>query len=253
MRQHALSSSARLAGRLILIGLVAVIVGGCGRGESLQDYKVEDVVLVTQDGVRLAGVLYLPDDPDVAVVLAHQGTQGADQETWSSFAEYVAGQGIAALTFDFRGIGSSGGEFERGLLAFDVYAAVDFLRAQRIPKVACIGASMGGTSCLRAAIDKDLVGVVSICSGKSLAEPTWVLSDDFPKLDMPKLFVATEEDVADGYSTGLVHVAKNMFRKSPEPKDLRVFPGTAHGTELFHTEHAEAFRQLLVDFLLGLR
>lgn len=38
----------------------------------------------------------------------------------------------------------------------------------------------------------------------------------------------------------------------PDDKELRIFPGEAHGTELFDTESGDALRELLLDFLVGL-
>jgi hypothetical protein len=44
-----------------------------------------------------------------------------------------------------------------------------------------------------------------------------------------------------------------MYELSPDPKEIKVFPGRVHGTDLFKTYLGEEFRELLVNFLEGLR
>src|SRR5574340_951393 len=63
----------------------------------------ETVAFATEDGVRLAGTLR--GEGEIAVILAHQGTPHADQNSWATFAHLLAEHGIASLAFDFRGIG----------------------------------------------------------------------------------------------------------------------------------------------------
>ena len=66
-------------------------------------------------------------------------------------------RGYRTLTFNFRGYcpggdaGCSGGETDLAVLWRDVQAAVRYLRSTGIPRVAVIGASMGGTAALVAA------------------------------------------------------------------------------------------------------
>jgi hypothetical protein len=75
-----------------------------------------------------------------------------------------------------------------------------------------------------------------------------VALDDFSRLTLPKLFVCAEDDAAN-----LAHIVTEMHDLSPEPKELILLPGTAHGTELFNTEYGGGFRDVLVNFLEGLR
>lgn len=135
----------------------------------------------------------------------------------------------------------------------DVRAAIGFLRGRGYERIVCMGASMGGTGCLKAALEVDLEGLVVIASPMTLRAPTRVSVTDFARLTMPKLYACAEEDTADGQPTGLASVTTNMYKISPEPKAMRIFPGTAHGTELFDTEYGDEFRELLADFLEGLR
>jgi esterase/lipase len=118
-----------------------------------------------------------------------------------------------------------------------------------LSRIACIGSSMGGTACLEAALRYDLEGVAAIAAPMSLGEPTKITVEDLKLLTLPKLFVCADND-RYGRLPGRTQL---MYDESPEPKQLKFFPGTAHGTELFFTQHKEELRQLLLDFLDGLR
>lgn len=92
------------------------------------------------------------------VVMAH-GLSGTRRDRLGPFAERFAGAGFAALVFDHRGFGDSGGEPDRfdpaGQLD-DWRAAIAFARS--LPgtdpdRVATFGSSMGGGNALAAAAD----------------------------------------------------------------------------------------------------
>ena len=244
---------------LIALALITLLLSGCGilspvsAPTETPRVTVKEVSFTTEDDVKLAGTLYLPGEEDIAVVLAHQGTKGTDQRSWQPFAELIAERGFAALTFDFRGRGQSGGYLIVPRLERDMRAAIGFLRDQGFNRIVCMGASMGGSACLRAALDTDLEGLVVIASPMNLGQTPTVGVEDFTMLTMPKLYVCAEDDSVDGSRTGLAAVITNMYTISPEPKEIRIFPGTAHGTYLFDTEYGDEFRKLLVDFLEGLR
>jgi pimeloyl-ACP methyl ester carboxylesterase len=74
-----------------------------------------------------------------------------------------------------------------------------------------------------------------------------MLPEDFPKLTMPKLYVAIENDW-----TGVTPNVKKMYEYSLEPKDLHVFEGDGHGTDLFNTDKAGTFTEILLEFLESL-
>jgi pimeloyl-ACP methyl ester carboxylesterase len=204
--------------------------------------KAETVSLTTEDNVTLSATLF--GQGELAVILAHQGTEGTDQKSWQPFAQVLADKGYAALTLDFRGRGQSQGYLLASQLIKDVNAAIQFLRGRGYQRIVCMGASMGGTACLRAALDHDLAGLVVIASPMSSGSPTATEPDEFSRLTLPKLYVCAEND---RYSF-VISQMRQMFELSPEPKQLKFFPGTAHGTELFDTEHGDEFRDLLLSF-----
>jgi len=208
---------------------------------------VETVSLMTEDEVKLSATLF--GEGKLAVILAHQGTEGADQTSWQPFARLLADKGYAALTLDFRGRGQSQGYLQASQLIKDLNAAIQFLHGRGYQRIVCMGASMGGTACLRAALDHDLAGLVVIASPMSSGPPTSTEPDELSRLKLPKLYICTDND---RYPL-VIPQMKQMFELSAEPKQEEFFPGTVHGTELFDTEHGDEFRGLLLSFVERLR
>jgi alpha-beta hydrolase superfamily lysophospholipase len=93
-----------------------------------------------------------------AVVMAH-GLSGTRRDRLGPFAERFAEAGIAALLFDHRGFGDSGGEpdlFRPARQLGDWRAAIAFARSLSgidPDRVATFGSSMGGGNALAAAAD----------------------------------------------------------------------------------------------------
>ena len=118
----------------------------------------EDLTFLSA-GDRCAAWLYRPGAGNGAspiVVMAH-GLSGTRRDRLGPFAERFAAAGFAALVFDHRGFGDSGGEpdlFEPARQLEDWRAAIAFARA--LPgvdpeRVATFGSSMGGGNALAAA------------------------------------------------------------------------------------------------------
>jgi alpha-beta hydrolase superfamily lysophospholipase len=99
------------------------------------------------------------------VVMAH-GLSGTRRDSLGPFAKRFAATGIAALVFDHRGFGDSGGEpdlFHPRRQLDDWRAAIAFARS--LPsidpeRVATFGSSMGGGNALAAAADDRRVAAV---------------------------------------------------------------------------------------------
>jgi pimeloyl-ACP methyl ester carboxylesterase len=114
-----------------------------------------DVTFMAADGVRLAG-WYVPGRNGAAVVLMH-GSHNSRADTLRHLRLVVAA-GYAALAYDARGHGRSGGQTNAlGWHADpDVTGAVQFLRRQHgvdPNRIAALGLSMGAEEALRAAAD----------------------------------------------------------------------------------------------------
>src|SRR5262245_43236084 len=147
-----------------------------------------EVGFETEDHVKISGTVF--GAGDTAVILAHMNN--SDQSAWQPFAKELAQQGFTALTFDFRGFGKSGGHPQVGLLDRDVRAAEAFLRDKGFPRVVCVGASMGGTACAKAALSPGLDGLVVISSPLSMSPPLRLGTKDLPNLALPKLFIVSK-------------------------------------------------------------
>ena len=62
-------------------------------------------------------------------------------------------EGFTTLTFDFRGNGQPGGYLDANRLVYDVQVTVKFLVTWGYEKIIYMGASLGGTACMKAATD----------------------------------------------------------------------------------------------------
>jgi pimeloyl-ACP methyl ester carboxylesterase len=123
------------------IAVIALLVGMSGRAacayetgvrSGLEEHRVE---FHNQD-VKLAGSLLLPrsEGPVPAFVFVH-GAGPQTREPYREAGEFFARQGIAALIYDKRGTGQSGGTYESRRpyenLVKDALSAIAFLKARR--------------------------------------------------------------------------------------------------------------------------
>jgi pimeloyl-ACP methyl ester carboxylesterase len=113
-------------------------------------------IIFGSKGIRLNGTIYLPECASrehrvPGAILCHG--YGNEQAAFEASALELAAEGVATLTFDFRGHGASGGLLD-GSIVDDVVDAWDYLHDQ--PEVDCkrmglIGHSMGAFSAILAA------------------------------------------------------------------------------------------------------
>lgn len=202
---------------------------------------VETVGIVSTDDVVLSGRLFGSSN-DVGVILTHMRPN--DQTAWFEYAEELADEDYAVLTFDFRGYGESPGAQDFGTLDDDLAAAVRYLHDRGKQQVLLIGASMGGTTALVVAAQADVDGVVSISSPAEFEDQNAL--EAAPNITAPKLFIVSEGDEAAVLSLG------ELLQATGEPKDSEIYPGNAHGTNLFladQSEAAAAIRTRILEFL----
>ena len=95
--------------QIFLLALFAPMPALAGP-QTLGDLRIEEVEFVSH-GAKLSGSLVLPRDGQVraAVVFIHGSGKQTRNMTW---AGRFASEGIAALVYDKRGVGKSGGEYE---------------------------------------------------------------------------------------------------------------------------------------------
>ena len=151
---------------IVLLVLAAQCIGAAPRTEEVEFFS---------RGTRLAGSLVLPaGEVRAAVVFVHGSGKQARDLRW---ANRFADAGIAALVYDKRGVGKSGGEYEErhsvgeknlSLLADDALAAVRRLSMHSLvngKKVGLAGISQAGWIAPLAAQRSDAVEFLVMWSG----------------------------------------------------------------------------------------
>ena len=140
------------------------------RGPVLLPARREDVELETIDGLTLVGELALPADRDpvaTLVTLHPLPTAGGFMDSHilrKAAARLPALADLAVLRFNTRGTtsprGTSEGAFDGGRdEAFDLAAAMDFVRERSLPRPWLLGWSFGTEVALKYGRDHDVEGV----------------------------------------------------------------------------------------------
>jgi len=262
---------------LIIITAFSIILFGCGRveptaevtieteenesGEEIQKESEEtqeeaieeepvqveakplaqegEVTFTTEDGIDINGNIF--GSGNRWVILSHM--RPTTQTSWSDFARYLADNDYIVLTYDFRGYGKSGGSQDISNIDKDLEAALDFVRQYDAEKIFLMGASMGGTASLIVSSRQSVDGVISFSSPAEFKGLSAV--DKVGNIDAPKLFIASQGD------ENAVNSANTLFDASPEPKEIEILDGSAHGTFIFEEEpdNAEILSQIILDFL----
>lgn len=117
----------------------------------------EAIAFPSSQGERLVARLERPLGPARAVALfAHCFTCSQESSAATRITRSLAEHGIAALRFDFTGLGGSGGDFANTNFSSniaDIVAAADYLRQTESGPHLLIGHSLGGTAVLAAAAE----------------------------------------------------------------------------------------------------
>jgi alpha-beta hydrolase superfamily lysophospholipase len=194
----------------------------------------------------LAYALFLPEGTPLAGVVVLHGA-GSAKESHFDFARGCREEGLAALAFDARGHGRSGGAFGPG--AIDDVLAMAELASAHAPRVALRGSSMGGFQAIHAAAhEPSLCAVVAICPAPERSLLRMLRSGEPLRFDCD--VAATEPwleslDLVDavgriGPSTALLLLhakgderipytaSEELFAAAGEPKRLLVVPGGHH-------------------------
>lgn len=155
-------------------------------------------IRIESEGPALEGLLHLPegDGPFPGIVICHPHPQfGGDMynNVVGALIRASLGSGIAALRFNFRGVGQSEGAYDGGNAeADDVRAALAWLGDQpeiNGDRIALAGYSFGAMVALRAADNReDLAALVSVST------PTVAGSKVEIQLAVPALFITGDLD-----------------------------------------------------------
>ena len=195
---------------------------------------MEPIEFRSEDGVVLRGELRLPDAaPAASAVLCHpHPRQGGSKDhplLWA-IRNDLASRGFAVLSFNFRGVLGSGGEYGAGITEFgDARAAVGRARESASGPTFVCGWSFGANVALREAVHDERVGGLALI-GLPLGEP---------RLDLPELpdLPGRERLRTYGRSVLLLAGEADPFCPVPELQRLgrhlanarvEIVPGTDH-------------------------
>ena len=192
------------------------------------DFPVPKIRFQSVDGVTLSGHRFGRGTD--GVILAHRFP--TDQISWFPFAESIQARDWTALTFDFRGYGTSDGEREIAKIDRDLAGAVHYARGSGAKRIILIGASMGGTAALKVSAAEPVDGVVVL--SPSMAFLGLSSEEDLPKIRAPKFFLVSEVEM-----NVPVQSVRRQFKSAPEPKRLEVVPDSAHGSRMLDGEQGK--------------
>ncbi|MDA2925437.1 alpha/beta fold hydrolase [Acidobacteria bacterium AH-259-L09] len=192
----------------------------------------ETVTFETSDGAVIEAD-YFEGTTGRVVVFAHGAV--FDKESWHVQARSLQERGISSLCINFRGYGNSlAGETNEKHQ--DVLGALKYLGSKGVERIGLVGGSMGGAEVNRALqythdpkVDKVLL--LAPAGGEALENQS-----------RKKLFVVAEGDFA-------APVVRSMYEASSEPKELKVYSGSAHAQHLFKTEHGDDLSDLIIRFM----
>jgi len=233
-----------------LIGALLLVLAAAGCGDEEVAVRVEPTftpgndtervsIVIAEDEIVLIGHLFGRQN-QVGVILAHMRPN--DQRAWFEFAQRLSDEGLAALTFDFRGYGESEGDKDPSKLDEDLSEALRYMQVDLgLDTVFVVGASMGGTTSLVVAAQENVAGVVAVSAPSEFEEQDALSA--VPNVEEPKLFIASEED------TAAVLSLEEFLGAAGEPKDSEVYPGNAHGTDLLQSERSQEFQERIIEFL----
>lgn len=142
------------------------------------------LTFMNQDGIELAGLLELPEQPIAFALFAHCFTCTKDIVSASRIARHLADKGIAVLRFDFTGLGNSDGDFSNSNFSAnldDLHSAANYLREHYQAPDFLIGHSLGGTAVLAAA--ENIPETKAIVTIGAPAEPSHVLKQFADNID----------------------------------------------------------------------
>ena len=203
----------------------------------------ETVQFETSDGTRLSGRIF--GYGPTAIILAHMG--GVTQGSWYNMARQLSEAGFTVMTFDFRGVGQSEGFRVLSTAPIDLMAAVEHLEGRGYERIACVGASYGGTACMAVATEYPFIALGVLSSRFTEGSPNGITRDELAELTMPKLFISSESD-----HLNIPNIIQEMYDVSQEPKQIIFYPGGYHGTALFLSPSGSDLEQALLEFLLPL-
>lgn len=233
----------------------------------------ENVFLETPDGVRLHA-WFIPaysDEPDPppakgTILFLHGNAGNISSHAFGVLWIVLKGYNMMAL--DYRGFGKSEGKPAMAGAETDIQTALKYLTEKYPGRTLFVfGQSIGGTLAVSAVAKspyQDKINGVIIDSAFSSTRriarekvaQIWLLwpfqyplsflveghsaEADVPGLDVPKLFITTEDD-----HIVPAHHTRILFEKAKQPKEMKTIPAGGHIRALLDPE----IKQTFLDFL----
>jgi uncharacterized protein len=198
---------------------------------------VQTVNFTTQDGVTLAGALY--GQGTHAVILSNEGNNAS--APWQPVAEQLGANGYLVLSYAYRPTDANYDGLAAHALT-DLRAAIAFLRARPITQLVLVGASLGALVSLKVATTQRCDALVAISSPLGYQD-VQLTDDEMHHLVVPKLFVTSVDNPP--FTSDTLH----LFAMSAQPKEKEVYPGEAHGTDLFGGASGADLMRVLLRFV----
>ncbi|MCX8205247.1 MAG: alpha/beta fold hydrolase [Candidatus Nezhaarchaeota archaeon] len=244
--------------------------------------KVLSVDFRSFDETKLRGYLFLPGEGKFPAVCLCHGIPIAPREPgdrgYAEVAERFSRRGIAALTFNFRGVGVSEGEFDLFAWPADLEAAIDYLynhKSVDTSRLGVAGFSGGALVALYVASRDARVKALALCATPADTSRVTVeraeevvdmarKSGSLRGIDRPGAALKLKRDfealnplslissiscpvlVLHGEADELIppSQAEELYRRAKEPKRLRIIKGAAHKLRLY----PEAMEELVKWF-----
>ncbi len=217
--------------------MAALAVSACvHRGPQRVSVPVADAALPADVyGQGLEGV----------VLVAHGGY--STRESWAEEAQLLANSGFRVLVLETRGaIAFRAGRetdclYDAHCIAQDIVAAVRRLRSDGARSVAVIAGSAGGGAAAQASIDAPgLVDRLILLAPMSIDTPERATGS--------KLVIVARDDLGPEGRPRLADI-REQYDRTPDPKELLILDGSAHGQRIFWTDQDEALRRAIIQFL----
>jgi alpha-beta hydrolase superfamily lysophospholipase len=203
------------------------------------------VTLTSLDGTPLAGELYEASSPPTpGVVLIHMLTR--NKGDWDNLANRMQDAGITALAIDLRGHGrSSGSAQDLPPMVQDVRAAVQWLSARqgvRPGAIGIVGASLGASLALLAAVDLPVVRAIGLVSPSPDYRGLRTDKSLLKRIGARSIWLAasTEDPLA-------LRTLRDFASEPSGPREQLVSSAAGHGTTLLRADNDVG--RALVDWL----
>jgi hypothetical protein len=170
------------------------------------------------------------------IILSNMDTN--NREEWTPFVQNLPLDYCTVLTYDYLQH-----EDDQARVLEDV---IHFTKRGGGEKIVLIGAGSGGIASLRVAtcpvLDEAVIGVVSISAPFERGGAIFFTKEELRRIKIPKLLINTE---SNEYAAG----TRQMYEFMVEPKELCLYSGGVHGTEIFDAIHRDTLIRKLNAFV----